>query len=277
MTKFAGVSGILATAFCVLITSTVSGQETDAALSVGLKQLTAADTPLRKGEKIAFFGDSITMQGGHIRNMRTAINQSAHTKDLGVELFQHGLNGGRVPTVLEGKSKWGDLGGTMQALIEKDAPTVIVIYLGINDVWHGKNGTSKPDFEAGLKQMVAMSKKAGATVILCTPSVIGEKLQGNKFSEQLDEYAAITRKLAADEGVALCDIHEAFLAELKRVNVDNQNKGYLTKDGVHMNTAGNALLADQISQCLVRTLKERNSAKAKANPASLAPSSVPPK
>jgi lysophospholipase L1-like esterase len=217
------------------------------------------------------------MQGGHIRIIRTAINQGAHTKDLGVELFQHGLNGGRVPTVLEGKSKWGDLGGTMQALIEKEAPTVIVIYLGINDVWHGSKGTTKPDFEAGLKQMVAMSKKAGATVILCTPSVIGEKLQGNKFSGQLDEYAAIIRKLAADEGVALCDIHEAFLAELKRVNVDNQNKGNLTNDGVHMNKVGNTLLADQISQCLVRTLKERNSAKAKANPASLAPSSVPPK
>ena len=81
--------------------------------SLGL--LTAADTPLREKERIGFIGDSITMQGGFIRLMREAIGQSDHTKDLSVQLFQHGLNGGRVDTIVEGVTPWGKQGPLFQA------------------------------------------------------------------------------------------------------------------------------------------------------------------
>ena len=243
--RFTASKCILALAFC-LFTSAAVAEET-----AGLEQLTAAETPLVEGEKIAFFGDSITMQGGHIEAIRKALQTSEHTKDLGITLIKHGLNGGRVPTVLEGKSPWGDLGGTMEALLEKEKPTIVVIQLGVNDVWHGEKGTSKADYEAGLKQMVAMSKQAGATVILCTPSVIGEETKDNKLTEQLGEYAEIVRKLAADQKVALCDVHTAFVAELKRLNQANKHSGHLTYDGVHMNKAGNAVLADQVSRAIV--------------------------
>ena len=117
----------------------------------GLAKLVDAPTPLKADEKIAFFGDSITMQGGYIKLIGQAIKESDATKDLGVKLFQHGLNGGRVPTVLEGQSPWGKLGGTMQELIEKEKPTVVVIFVGINDVWHGAKGTTPEDYEAALK------------------------------------------------------------------------------------------------------------------------------
>ena len=76
--------------------------------------LAGTKTTLRKGDKLAFFGDSITMQGGYIDLLGKAIKDSPATKELGIEIVRHGLNGGRVPTVLEGKSPWGDLNGTMQ-------------------------------------------------------------------------------------------------------------------------------------------------------------------
>ena len=47
--------------------------------SGGLQKLTAEDTPLLPGEKIAFFGDSITMQGGFIQLTDKAIKESANT------------------------------------------------------------------------------------------------------------------------------------------------------------------------------------------------------
>ena len=53
----------------------------------------------------------------------------------------------------------------------------MVIYIGINDVWHGENdpakGTTKEKFAAGLKDIIKQIQDAGAKVILCTPSVIG--------------------------------------------------------------------------------------------------------
>ena len=165
-------------------------------LSPGLAKLTARDTPLRPGEKIAFFGDSVTMQGGYLRMIGAARGASENTKGLKVQVLQHGLNGGRVPTVLEGKCPWGDLGGSMESLIAKEQPTVVVIYLGINDVWHGAKGTTKPNYEAGLRKMVAMAKKAGATVVLCTPTVIGEEMNGKKCAER--EAGRIRRHRAED-------------------------------------------------------------------------------
>ena len=228
-----------------------------AKLSPGLEKLTAKDTPLKKDMKIAFFGDSVTMQGGYITTIRAALKNSPNTRDLNVKLLQHGLNGGRVPTVLEGKSPWGDLGGTMESLLEKEKPNAVVIYLGINDVWHGAKGTTKPDFEAGLAKMVALCKKINATVVLCTPTIIGEEVENNKLNDQLDEYSDIVRALAKQGKLTLCELHNAFLDELKKVNTENKHKGNLTYDGVHMNKDGNALLADRISLALVTALKRQ--------------------
>ena len=146
----------------------------------------------------------------------------------------------------------------MQELIDKEKSTVIVIYLGINDVWHGPKGTTKPEFEAGLKKMIAMGRKAGAAILLCTPTVIGEEMNGkNPFTSKLGEYADISRNVAANEKVTLCDLHKAFLEQLTKMNTANKHSGNLTYDGVHMNAAGNTLLADRISLGLIEALRAR--------------------
>lgn len=248
--------------FVVALATSCNGQIPTAKNgSGGLQELTAADTPLRQGEKIAFFGDSITMQGGFIQLIDKAIKESANTKDLKIKLFKHGLNGGRVQTVIEGKSPWGNLGGSMQSLLEKETPTVIVIYLGINDVWHGEKGTSQADFKSGLKKMVAMCKEQKATILLCTPTVIGEETKENKLNETLREYSEIIRQLAAAEKLLVCDLHTTFVEKLKKVNPENKHKGNLTYDGVHMNPQGNALLADQIAGEIYAACKTRNTKK----------------
>jgi len=201
------------------------------------------------------------MQGGYIRTMREALKASPHTKDLNVQLFQHGLNGGRVPTVLEGQCPWGKLGGTMQELVDKEKPDLIVIFLGVNDVWHGDKGTSPEDFEAGLKTMIDLCKKSGAKVVLVTLAVIGEKPDGsNPHDEKLDQYAQLTRDVARHNAVELVDARRAFLDYLKKHNVKDGQGEYprskiLTYDGVHMAPAGNELLADLMSGGIVKALQ----------------------
>ena len=134
-------------------------------------------------------------------------------------------------------------------------PTLVVIYIGINDVWHGENdparGTSKEKYEAGLKEVINKITASGARVVLCTPSVIGEKTGGaNKLDAQLDEYAAISRKVAKELNVYLCDLRKEFLTYLKGHNPENQEKGILTGDRVHLNDAGNKFVAETILHCL---------------------------
>jgi len=112
------------------------------------------------------------------------------------------------------------------------------IYIGINDVWHSTNGrgTPKDQFDAGLRDLVEKITAAGAKVVLCTPSTIGEKTDGsNPLDPLLEEYSAISRKVAEETGVTLCDLRKAFLDHLKQANPDNKDRGILTGDGVHLN------------------------------------------
>ena len=210
-----------------------------------------ATAPLNKGERIVFLGDSITAGGvkpkGYVTVLTEAIKSA--NPDLGIETFGAGVSGNKVPN--------------LQARLERDViakkPTLVFIYIGINDVWHWKKnkegvlagGTTKEAFESGLKDIIAKLNTAGARVILCTPSVIGEKNDGsNERDGMLDEYAAISRKVATDTGSQLCDLRKAFIDHLKANNPDNLPKGILTGDGVHLNPAGNAFVAAEMGKAI---------------------------
>jgi lysophospholipase L1-like esterase len=203
--------------------------------------------PLKKGDRIVFLGDSITEAGvrpkGYVTSVKKALAEKH--KDLGVEVIGAGVSGNKVP----------DLQRRLGRDVLARKPSVVVIYIGINDVWHGEKdpsrGTPKDKFEAGLKEIIGKLRDAGARVILCTPSVIGEKPDGsNKLDGQLDEYAAISRRVAREEKVQLCDLRKEFVDYLKRNNTENKESGVLTTDRVHLNEAGNRFVADVMLKAL---------------------------
>jgi len=195
---------------------------------------------LAKGDRIVFLGDSITAAGvnpkGYVTLIKNALAEKH--KDLGIEVIGAGVSGHKVP----------DLQKRLDRDVLKQKPTLVVIYIGINDVWHGENdpkkGTSKEKFEEGLKDIIGQIKNAGANVLLCTPSVIGEKVGGaNKLDAKLDEYSDISRKVAKDMKVPLCDLRQEFANYLKKNNTADKEKGILTSDRVHLNDAGNRFVA----------------------------------
>jgi len=222
------------------------------ALTIAASDSNAADsdaTPLKKGERIVFLGDSITQGGVSPKGYVTLIKNSLNDKhkDLEIEVIGAGISGNKVPD--------------LQKRLEKDVlmkkPTLVVIYIGINDVWHGENdparGTTKEKFEAGLVEIIGKIKDTGARVVLCTPTVIGEKKSGaNKLDARLDEYAEISRKVAKETKSQLCDLRKAYSDYLAKNNGDDKEKGVLTTDGVHLNDAGNKLVAETILSVIDR-------------------------
>jgi len=217
-----------------------------------LGPLVGEGSPLKQGEKIAFLGDSITAAGarpsGYCRLIANAIAEKH--PDLGVEIVYAGISGHKVPNLQERLDR--------DVLSKK--PTVVFIYIGINDVWHSirGQGTPKDKYEAGLRELIARIEKAGATVVLATPSVIGEKTDGsNPLDPMLEQYAAISRRVAKDTGTTLCDLHVAFLDYLKQHNPENKAKGVLTGDGVHLNPEGNRFVAEQAAAAIAAALKKR--------------------
>jgi lysophospholipase L1-like esterase len=220
--------------------------------SAGIGALTSKDSPLAKGEVIAFFGDSITQagagRGGYCRLIGNAI--AKQRPELGAKIVYAGISGHKVP----------NLQGRLNRDVLSKKPTIVFIYIGINDVWHSTRGrgTSKEKFDAGLRDLIKKIKATGAKVVLCTTSTIGEKNDGsNKLDAMLEEYSTISRKVAADTGCTLCDLRKAFLDHLKKNNPDNKGRGILTSDGVHLNKAGNQFVAALAAEAIAKELKKK--------------------
>ncbi|MDP6385962.1 MAG: GDSL-type esterase/lipase family protein, partial [Planctomycetota bacterium] len=206
---------------------------------------------LAPDERVAFLGDSITQagnrSGGYVDRIRAVLKEERPD----VSVIPAGISGHKVPDLLK----------RFEADVIQKGATLVFIYIGINDVWHSQsgNGTSPEDFESGLHQLIDTLRTSGADVVLATPSVIGEKARGtNNLDSMLDAYAAISRRVAAEKGVTLCDLHAAFSSHLQIFNPTDLAKSVLTSDGVHLNGAGNVFLATEAARALRRAVLARD-------------------
>ena len=86
-------------------------------------------------------------------------------------------------------------------------------------------------------------------VVLCTPAVIGEKRPGeNEMDASLEAYVRACRAVAGREDCSPVDLRAAFTGYLWTHNPQNQAKGTLTTDGVHLTREGNALVAREFTR-----------------------------
>jgi lysophospholipase L1-like esterase len=201
-------------------------------------------------EKIVFFGDSITQQGllpkGYITVMKEKINQSGLANKY--ELTGAGIGGNKVY----------DLYLRMDDDVLSKSPSTVVIWIGVNDVWHKKSygtGTDPDKFESFYNAIIKRLQNNHIKVLLCTPAVIGEKTDLSNslgLDADLDKYAGVIREVAKKNNCQLIDLRKTFLDFNTANNKDNKESGILTKDGVHLNDRGNELVADEMIKVLVK-------------------------
>lgn len=213
----------------------------------------AAPPALKENERIIFLGDSITQAGTQPEGYVTLVSRSiaAALPSHGIQVVGAGRGGNRVPDLL--------------ARLERDVlskqPSRVVIFIGINDVWHWtkpdpktqqpRRGTTAADYEAGLRSMIQKVQALPARVMLCTPTVIGEQVKTDDPNfRMLEEFSGICRTVARDTGADLVDLRQAFIAHLREHNRTNAERGILTGDTVHLNRQGNRLVAEEILRAL---------------------------
>lgn len=191
--------------------------------------------------KIIFFGDSITEMG---------IEPGGYISVIGEKLQQVGNSSFELIGAGIGGNKVYDLYLRMKDDVLAQKPDVVVVFVGVNDVWHKRlagTGTDKDKFDRFYRAIVSELQAAGAKVIVCTPAAIGEKRDGkNEMDDDLDAYSDVIRRIAQDEYLPLVDLRTAFMQYEKQYNVNNASQGVLTTDGVHLNAKGNTLVADLI-------------------------------
>jgi lysophospholipase L1-like esterase len=134
-------------------------------------------------------------------------------------------------------------------------PKVVVLYVGVNDVWHKQmfgTGTDPDKFQKFYLAFIRKFQKNGIKVIPCTPACIGERRNGkNLLDGELDRFSQIIRNVCQEQKLPLCDLRQAFMDYLAKANPEDRESGILTTDGVHLNEKGNALVAELLLQQLL--------------------------
>lgn len=209
-------------------------------LLIGLITLIAF-TPQKK-KRVIFFGDSITeaaaKPGGFIVKMDSML-QKNNLKD-NYELVGAGVSSNKVY----------DLYLRLEDDVLNKEPDIVVIFIGVNDVWHKRSfgtGTDADKFERFYSAILKKLADKNIKAILCTPASIGEKTDvSNEQDGDLNKYCNIVRSLATKNNLPLVDLRKIFREYNLINNTENKDRGILTRDGVHFNEKGNQLAADEM-------------------------------
>ena len=197
---------------------------------------------LKKGDRIIFFGDSLThlageeqpkehVTKGYLRIVQEALQQTHPDKNIEVDWVATG--GHTVPDLLKRVDK--------DVIAKK--PTIVVIQIGCNDA----RRIAKDTFRAGLEELIDKLRTASIQVVQCSLTSVGEKHDGtNKDDPKLEEFAQTAREVAQAKNVPLNDLRKAFVDYWIKNNPDNRSSGILTYDGNHFNQQGMDFVAERM-------------------------------
>ena len=198
----------------------------------------AKQVELKKGDRVLFFGDSLTALAikdknvpegkGYVPVVREAL------KEKGVE----------VDAVATGGHKVTDLLKRVDADVLAKKPTVVFIQIGVNDAGAG---VTPELFKTQLEELIGKLQKGGAQVIQCSCTC---RIEGyapeNAMDQKLDALAEVARAIAKEKSLPLVDLRKAFREYWKANNPENKPRGFLTYDGNHWTEAGHKFVAEQM-------------------------------
>ena len=197
------------------------------------------------GERVAFFGDSIT-HGGSCHNYLQLYWCTRHPGS-GVRLMNCGISGG---TAASGVARF-------DADLMELKPDRVFVMFGMNDAGLGNYAKDPPDeklkvaraasiaiYEASLRKIVERLAEKGIKTVLVTPSPYDQYCEGLKKDwvvgndPGLVSCAEVVRTLAAERNLGVVDLHCSM------TEIFNQNASRpICCDRVHPNDGGHMLMA----------------------------------
>jgi len=198
----------------------------------------AKQVELKKGDRVLFFGDSLTALAIKDKNVPEGMGY--------LPLVREALKakGVEVDAVATGGHKVTDLLQRVDQDVLAKKPTYVVIQIGVNDA---SAGVTPAMFKSQLEELIKKLEKGGAKVIQCTCTC---RIEGyspeDPMDRKLDALAEVARAIAKEKDLALVDLPQTFREYWKTHNPENKPKGFLTYDGNHWTEAGHRHVADQM-------------------------------
>ncbi|MEK0180875.1 MAG: lipolytic protein G-D-S-L family [Oscillatoriales cyanobacterium] len=203
--------------------------------------------------RIVTIGDSITeagkYPGGYVWLLQRYLN--GLYPDRAIEIINVGISGNKATD--------------MQARFQQDVidkkPDLVMINVGVNDVWHAffdfqnhqfhpqgnlTTGVALAEYQQKLTQMVEAAKAAGIRVALLSPTPIREVLDGPE-NQRLQEYIIAMREIALQNQCLFIDLNKPFREVIGTFQRHaGKTLNLLAADGVHPNPSGYRIMAFSI-------------------------------
>ena len=202
---------------------------------------------LHEGDRVVFFGDSITDQRLYTTFAETYV--VTRFPKMNLSMVHSGWGGDRVT---------GGGGGPVDVRLWRDVlpfnPTVVTIMLGMNDGGYKAYDQATYDkFATGFKYIVDTLKKQdpGVRITAIQPSpyddVTRAPLFEGGYNAVLLRFSDFLKQLAADQKLGLADLNTSVVAALRKANAaDAANAAKLIPDRVHPGAAGHLLMAEAL-------------------------------
>lgn len=202
---------------------------------------------VRSGDRVVFYGDSITEQRLYTTFVETYI--VTRFPQMDVTFVHSGWGGDRVT---------GGGGGNIETRLQRDVfaykPTVMTVMLGMNDAsYRAFDQKIFETYAGGYEKIVKMAKNAapGIRMTLIQPSPYDDVTQPPKFeggyNAVLLRYSDFIRELAKREKLDLADLNTSVVAALKKANeMDAVTAQKIIPDRVHPGAAGHLLMAEAL-------------------------------
>ncbi len=246
-------------------------------------------TPSSPTDVYLFAGDSLT-EGVYGESYVDRVAESLHQGWAG--LTGQAINAGQTAETVQ------SLNARLAPLLRAYQPQWVILAVGANDVWmpwlssHSagwwlwrqyrrawakqRPTTDLDQFTATYRALVDKAQQAGAQVLVCTASPLGERISSppNRLLARLN---GAIKQVAADRGVPVADVWQAFVEEYavlprpsRRVpgewlltwidrgrlrstlpdQLSRRRRLCLTFDGLHLNSRGADLWAATILRAL---------------------------
>lgn len=203
----------------------------------------AAGFALHNGDRVVFYGDSITAQHRYTRLVEDFIvSRYPHLK---IDFYNAGVSGDTVE---------GGHAGDMETRVRRDVlpfhPTVVTIMLGMNDGrYTTKFAENFAAYKAGYRKLVdtLRSDLPGVRLLLIEPSPYDEIAHPPAivgYNSVMIRYGEFVAQLGKELGVPVVDFNSAVDDALRAgMKIDPRMAGSLLPDRIHPSLAGHWIMA----------------------------------
>ena len=208
---------------------------------------------LQAGDRVCFYGDSITEQRYYGMDVETFVR--TRFPGLLVEFVNSGVGGDKVG---------GGWAGPIDRRLERDVfpfkPNVVTIMLGMNDAsYRAFDPEIFATYQRGYEHIIAslQAHLPGVRIVLIEPTPYDDMTQPPKFpggyNAVLLRYAAFVRDLAAEHHLACVDFMTPLLEVVQKAQAEDPKlAGEVLPGRVHPSAVGELVMAQALLTSLAR-------------------------